>query len=102
MSFWSYWYFHIPNFVLAALMYTLLGRIVLGLFVPAGWDNYIWRFFCSTTDPFLGLVRKITPQMLTDGLVMVFAVLWLMAARLTWLLLLLRFGLAPLAGGQGS
>ena len=22
----TYWYFHLPNFVLAALMYTLLGR----------------------------------------------------------------------------
>ena len=27
-AFWSYWYFHIPNFVLAAVMYTLLGRLV--------------------------------------------------------------------------
>lgn len=102
MSFWSYWYFHIPNFVLAALMYTLLGRIVLGLFVPAGWDNYIWRFFRRTTDPFLGLVRKITPLVLTDGVVMVFGVLWLMAARLAWLLLLLRLGLAPVGGGEGG
>lgn len=102
MSFWSYWYFHIPNFVLAALMYTLLGRIVLGLFVPADWDNYIWRFFRRVTDPFLGLVRKITPLVLTDGVVMVFGVLWLMAARLGWLLLLLRLGLAPVGGGQGS
>ena len=29
--FWSYWYYHLPNFVLAALMYTLLGRALLGL-----------------------------------------------------------------------
>ena len=28
--------FHLPNFVLAALMYTLLGRVLLGLFVDAG------------------------------------------------------------------
>ena len=38
---WSYWYFQVPNFVLAALVYTLLGRFVLGFFVPADWDNYI-------------------------------------------------------------
>ncbi len=26
----TYWYFHLPNFILAALMYTLLGRALLG------------------------------------------------------------------------
>ena len=102
MSFWSYWYFHIPNFVLAALMYTLLGRMVLGLFVPADWDNYIWRFFRGVTDPYLRLVRVITPGVLGHGVVMVFGVLWLMALRLGWLLILLRLGLAPMSGGQGG
>jgi hypothetical protein len=29
-------YFHLPNFVLAALMYTLLGRALLGLNRGAG------------------------------------------------------------------
>ena len=50
-GFWTYWYFHIPNFVLAAVMYTLLGRLVLGFFVPENWDNYIWRGFKRVTDP---------------------------------------------------
>jgi len=102
MTFWSYWYFHIPNFMLAAIMYTLMGRIVLGLFVPADWDNYIWRFFRRATDPYLRLVRFITPSVLGHGVVMVFGVLWLMVARLGWFLVLLRFGLGPVSGGQGS
>lgn len=102
MTFWSYWYFHIPNFMLAAVMYTLMGRIVLGLFVPADWDNYIWRFFRRVTDPYLRLVRFITPSVLGHGVVMVFGVLWLMVARLGWFLVLLRFGLGPVSGGQGS
>ncbi len=29
----THWYFHLPNFILAALMYTLLGRALLGLIV---------------------------------------------------------------------
>lgn len=102
MSFWSYWYFHIPNFVLAALMYTLLGRMVLGLFVPEDWDNYIWLFFKRLTDPVLRIVRVITPAILGHGVVMVFSVLWLMLLRLAWLVLLVRLGLAPIAGDQGS
>ena len=36
---WSYWYFHLPNFVLAALMYTLLGRVLLGLFVDPDFEE---------------------------------------------------------------
>ena len=43
--------YHLPNFVLAALMYTLLGRALLGLIVEPDSPNYIWRFFCRITDP---------------------------------------------------
>lgn len=102
MSFWSYWYFHIPNFVLAAVMYTLMGRIVLGLFVPPDWDNYIWRFFRRLTDPYLKLVRLVTPQVLADGVLMIFGVLWLMVLRIGWFFVLLRLGLAPVGGGEGG
>jgi uncharacterized protein YggT (Ycf19 family) len=96
-DFWSYWYFHIPNFILAALMYTLMGRLLLGLVVPDGWDNYIWRFFKASTDPVLGVVRVATPSILTQPVVIIFAVLWLMALRVAYLVLLLNLGIAPLA-----
>ncbi|TWG98450.1 YggT family protein [Mesorhizobium sp. J18] len=96
-GFWSYWYFHIPNFILAAVMYTLLGRLVLGFFVPENWDNYIWRAFKRITDPVLHVVRVITPQLLTHTVVVIFAVLWLMAARIGYLVLLLDLGLAPIS-----
>ena len=46
----TYWYYHVPTFVLAALMYTLLGRVVLGFFVDADSPNYIWRWFRRVTD----------------------------------------------------
>ena len=57
----AYWYFHIPNFILAALMYTMLGRALLGLMVDADSPNYIWRFFCSVTDPVVAVIRS-SPQ----------------------------------------
>ncbi len=62
---WTYWYFHIPNFVLAALVYTLIGRFVLGFFVPENWDNYIWRAFRRLTDPVVQVVgsrRRQSPR----------------------------------------
>ncbi len=68
-SFWTYWYFHIPNFILAAVMYTMLGRLLLGFFVAEDWDNYIWRFFKKVTDPVANLVRLITPQVLSMTIV---------------------------------
>jgi uncharacterized protein YggT (Ycf19 family) len=45
------WFYLAPNFILAALMYTLVGRALLGLFVPPESPNYIWRFFVRVTDP---------------------------------------------------
>ncbi len=48
-SFWNLWYFHVPNFVLAVVMYTMLGRALLGLFVEHDSRNYIWRGFCAIT-----------------------------------------------------
>ena len=58
----TFWYFHLPNFILAALMYTLLGRALLGLIVAPDSSNYIWRFFCRITDPFLALIAPLTPR----------------------------------------
>ncbi|NGO52411.1 YggT family protein [Allomesorhizobium camelthorni] len=96
-EFWSYWYFHVPNFVLAAIMYTLLGRLVLGLFVPENWDNFIWRGFKFITDPVVRVVRYVTPDVIAHPLVLLFGVLWLMAIRFVYLATLLNLGLGPVA-----
>ena len=95
--FWSYLYFHIPNFILAAVMYTLIGRMVLGLFVPANWDNYINRAFIRITDPVVNVVRFVTPSVLTGHAVLLFAVLWLMALRFAFGATLFRLDLLPKA-----
>lgn len=101
MNFWSFWYFHIPNFVLAALMYTLIGRLVLGIFVPEDWDNYIWRFFRKVTDPAVRVVRYVTPSVFTHVVTIVFAILWLMAIRILYFVALADAGLAPVARQGG-
>jgi uncharacterized protein YggT (Ycf19 family) len=98
----QYWYFHLPNFIIAAVMYSLLGRIILSFFAPPDWRNYIWRAFVRITDPVVRLVRLITPAILPDVLVLVFAFFWLMAARLALLALLASLNLLPtIAGGAG-
>jgi hypothetical protein len=95
---WAYWYFHIPNFVLAALVYTLMGRFVLGFFVPENWENYIWRAFRRLTDPVVALVGWGTPAIVPHRVILIFSVLWLTLARVLFALALAAAGLLP-AGG---
>jgi hypothetical protein len=91
----AYWYFHVPNFLLAALMYTLLGRVMLGLIVDPNSQNYIWRFFCRVTDPFVRLVATVTPNAAAPVIVWLFAFVWLFWIRVAFFGLFAALGLAP-------
>ena len=94
----AYWYFHLPNFVLAMLMYTLLGRAILGLFVDADSPNYIWRFFCRITDPVVAAVSVVTPKAVAPIVLWLFGFVWLFWLRVVLLNLFLLMGAVP----QGS
>ena len=98
----QYWYFHLPNFIIAAVMYSVLGRLILSFFAPPDWKNYIWRAFVRITDPAVRLVRFVTPAELPDVLVLVFAFFWLMAARLALLALLASLNLLPTVAVAGG
>lgn len=87
-----YWYYHLPNFVLAVLMYTLLGRVLLSLFVDADSPNYIWRFFCRLTDPFIAAIAVVTPKATAPVVLWLFGVVWLFWLRVILLNLFLYFG----------
>lgn len=93
--FWHYWYFHLPNYLLAVLLYTLLGRFVLGFMVPPESSNYIWRFFRRLTDPVLVVTGFITPRFIGPFLLPLVGVFWLTVLRVGLLILLFAVGLAP-------
>ncbi len=93
----SYWYFHLPNFLLAALMYTLLGRAVLGLIVEPASSNYIWRFFCRLTDPVVAAVAFVTPRAAAPVVLWLFGVVWLFWLRVALLYVFLLLGAVPRA-----
>ena len=86
-SSFTYWAFHLPNFVLAALMYTLLGRAVLGLIVEPTSQNYIWRFFCRVTDAVIAVFALVTPRAVAPVVLWLFCVVWMF-----WLRVLLLHG----------
>lgn len=91
----TFWYFQLPNYVLAVLMYTLLGRVLLGLIVEPDSQNYIWRFFCRITDPVVALVSLLTPKAAIPVVVWLFGVVWLFWVRIGLLYLFLILGAVP-------
>jgi hypothetical protein len=97
----SHWYFHVPNFLLAAVMYTLLGRVLLALFVERDSTNYIWLFFCRITDPVIAAVSVVTPKATADVVLWLFGFVWLFWVRLAFLYLYALLGLLPRVGGGG-
>ncbi len=87
----THWYFQVPNFVLAALMYTLLGRAVLGLMVQPDSNNYIWRAFCRLTDPVVAAVSFVTPKAAAPVVIWLFGVVWLFWLRVALLIFVVQF-----------
>ena len=100
--FWDYAAYNVPNYLLAVAMYTLLGRLVLGLFVPEQWDNYIWRAFRWITDPVLAAVRAISPALIAGSWLILAATVWVMIARVAFTLAMVEAGLTPPIGPGGS
>jgi uncharacterized protein YggT (Ycf19 family) len=91
----TYWYYHLPNFVLAALMYTLLGRVLLSLFLDPDSSNYIWRFFCRVTDPIVAAVALVTPKAAPPVVLWLFGVVWMFWLRVLLLNAFLALGAVP-------
>jgi hypothetical protein len=94
----SYWYYHLPNFALAAVMYTLLGRVLLALFVEPDSSNYIWRFFCRITDPVVAVVALVTPKAAAPVVLWLFGFVWLFWLRVLLLYAFIVLGLGPSTG----
>ena len=81
-SFLAHWYYHVPNLILTALIWLLIGRLVLSLFPGPGRGGAIVRLLDVATRPVLEGVGAITPRLVPARLVAVFAVAWLLAARI--------------------
>jgi len=94
-SFLAYWYFNLPDYALAVLMYTMLGRVLLGLIVEPNSSNYIWRFFCRITDPVIALFSWVTPKATAAAVLWLFCFVWLFWLRFGLRVLFLVFGLIP-------
>lgn len=93
--FLTHWYFHVPNYLLAVVIYSLIGRYVLELFLAKKPDAVILKVFRTVTDPVVRVVRYITPAVVPHGLVIIAAIVWLMALRMFLYLTIIASGVKP-------
>jgi len=95
MNWWSYWYFHFPNYAFAALFWTLIGRATFSLFLPHDSPNYIYRWFRRLTDWVMPPVALVTHPIVPGGLLPLVAAFWVAMARLAFFMILYAAGLTP-------
>jgi hypothetical protein len=92
---WSYLYFHLPNYALAVLFWTLIGRFMFGLFLRPDSPNYIYRWFRRLTDWLMPAVRFITPSIVPPLALAPVAAFWVSLVRVAYFVVLYSAGLAP-------
>lgn len=93
--------FWIVNYALAAVMWSCVGRFLLGWFVPGLQPaNYIWRAFVMLTGWAVAATAFITPSVVRPVWLPLFAAFWLYWLRTVFYLVMAGAGLTPrLAGG---
>lgn len=89
----GFWTFQVPNLLIAMAMYSVLARFVLSLFMTR--DQVLLRVFCQITDPVLVPVRAVTPRIVPEPVIYLFAFLWLFVLRITLYIVMRMYGLVP-------
>ena len=74
------------DYVLGMIMWTLIGRFGMRLFVPEQSNFFFSRFFVRVTNPLLKLFGPITPSFLIPPLVPLYV---------AWFFFMTRFYLLP-------
>ena len=74
------------DYVMGAVMWTLVGRFGMGLFLPEDSNFFFMRFFVRVTNPLLRLFAPVTPSFLIPPLVPLFV---------AWFFFMIRFYLMP-------
>jgi hypothetical protein len=92
---WAYWYFHIPNYAFALLIYTMFGRFLLSFILQPDTKNYIYRWFVRLTEWFVRPVAFITPRAMPRVLLPPIAAFWLVVLRVLFFVGMFYAGLVP-------
>jgi hypothetical protein len=74
------------DYVLGTIMWTLIGRFGMGIFLPENSSFFFMRFFVRATNPLLRVFAPITPDFLIAPLVPLFV---------AWFFFMVRFYVMP-------
>ncbi len=76
----------ILDYVMGAIMWTLIGRFGMSLFLRDDTNFFFAKFFIRVTDPLLRLFKPVTPEFLLKALVPLYV---------AWFFYMIRFYLMP-------
>ncbi|BCH35663.1 hypothetical protein MesoLjLc_75930 [Mesorhizobium sp. L-8-10] len=76
----------VVDYVLGVVMWTLIGRAAMNLFLREDSEFFFMRFFVRATDPILRFFKPVTPGFLIDPLVPLYV---------AWFFFMIRFYLMP-------
>jgi uncharacterized protein YggT (Ycf19 family) len=74
------------DYTLGVVMWTLIGRVAMNLFLPVDSDWFFMKVFVKLTDPVLRVFKPVTPGFLIEPLVPLFV---------AWFFFMVRFYLMP-------
>ena len=74
------------DYISGVVMWTLIGRTAMGVFLPEDSSFFFMRFFVRSTNPLLRFFAPVTPGFLLPALVPLYV---------AWFFYMLRFYLMP-------
>jgi len=74
------------DYLLGMVMWTLIGRFAMRMFLPEDSEFFFMKFFVRATDPLIRFFRPITPGFLIQALVPLYV---------AWFFYMFRFYLMP-------
>ncbi len=74
------------DYVLGMVMWTLIGRSAMNVFLPVNSDFFFMKAFVRLTDPVLKVFKPITPGFLLDPIVPLYV---------AWFFFIFRFYIMP-------
>ena len=74
------------DYLLGVVMWTLIGRFAMNMFLPVNSDFFFMKFFVAATDPLIRFFKPVTPAFLIEPVVPLFV---------AWFFYMVRFYLIP-------
>ena len=76
----------IADYLLGMVMWTLIGRFAMGIFLPEDSEFFFMKFFVKSTNPLIRAFDPITPEFLVRPFVPLYV---------AWFLFMFRFYVMP-------